>query len=142
VAAWPRDEYCWWTAIHAALRVDTVGGRFTRAFAAVGLTGVVSRRIGDTVLVRAGPTELPNPKGSALYASRVVAYQSGDSTRFRWYRSITPRADDLTTVAESLTAHGGGIEFCGRIGKAVAISGVAPHGPTADDSIPVWERVP
>jgi hypothetical protein len=119
-----------------------VGARFTRAFRAVGLTDVVSRRIGDTVLVRGGPTELPNPNGRALYASRAVAYQSGDSTRFRWYRSITPRADDTTTVADSLTAHGRGIGFCGQIGKVVAISGVAPHDPTPDDSIPVWGRVP
>jgi hypothetical protein len=142
VAAWPRDEYCWWTAIHTALPVDTVGGRFTRAFASVGLTGVVSKRIGDTVLVRGGPTELANPKGRALYASRAVAYQSGDSTRFRWYWSITPRADDLTTVADSLSANGRGIGFCGQIGKVVAISGMAPHDPTADDSTAVWRRVP
>jgi hypothetical protein len=122
--------------------VDTVGGRFTRAFASVGLTDVVSQRIGDTVLVRGGPTELANPKHRALYASRAVAYQSGDSTRLRWYWSITPRAGDVETLADSLTASGRGIGFCGEIGKAVAISGMTTHEPTADDSIAVWNRVP
>jgi hypothetical protein len=101
----------------------------------------VSQRIGDTVLVRAGPTELGAENGRALYASRAVAYQHGDSTRFRWYSSMASPPEGAMT-ADSSTTSGRHIGFCGQIGKAVAISGMAPHDPTADDSIAVWSRVP
>jgi hypothetical protein len=141
VAQWPHDEHCWWTSIHTALPVDTVGGRFARAFSSVGLTGIVSQRIGDTVLVRGGPTELLDAKGRALYASRAVAYQLGDSTRFRWYLSVAPRADGAGSV-DSSNRGDRSIPFCGQIGKAVAISGMMTRDPTADDSIAVWDRVP
>ena len=141
LAASPPDEYCWWTSIHTALPVDTVGGRFTRAFAAVGLTHIVSRRVGDTVLVRGGPTELTDSGGRAVYAGRAVAYQLGDSTRLRWYSSIAPRSADATT-SDSSEAGARHLGFCGRIGKAITISGMTTRDPTAADSIAVWERVP
>jgi hypothetical protein len=126
--------------IRTPLPVDTVGGRFTRAFASIGLTDITSRRIGDTVLVRGGPTELAGASGRALYASRAVAYQHGDSTRLRWYTSVAPRADGATADSSNLGART--IPFCGQIGKAVAISGFMTHDPTAEDSIAVWDRVP
>ena len=126
--------------IRTPLPVDTVGGRFARAFASVGLTGVRFQRIGDTVLVRGGPTELDDATGRARYASRAVAYQHGDSTRLRWYVAVAPRADGVTADSSTLGART--IPFCGQIGKAVAISGFMTHDPTADDSIAVWDRVP
>lgn len=141
VAAWPPDEYCWWNSIHTALPVDSVGARFTRALAAAGLTDIVSRRIGDTVLVRGGPTELADARGRAVFASRAVAYQLGDSTRFRWYSSITP-GPAAAASADSSVASGRLIGFCGQVGKGVAISGMTTRDPTAADSIPVWNRVP
>jgi hypothetical protein len=128
-------------AVRTALPVDSVGARFARAYASVGLTDVRSRRVGDTVLVRGGPTELSDPQGAARFASRAVAYQVGDSTRFRWYSSITPRAEGIAS-ADSSGVSGRRIGFCGQVGKAVAISGMTTHDPTADDSIAVWDRVP
>jgi hypothetical protein len=141
-SVWPRDEHCWWTAVRTTLPVDTVGRRFSDAFATVGLTGVVSRRVGDTVLVRGGPTELAAAHPRATYASRLVAYRHGDSTRFRWYWSITPLADQRKTSPDSASVAGRGIGFCGEIGKLVAIHGWAPREPTGEDSIPVWRRLP
>jgi hypothetical protein len=139
-AAWPRDEYCWWMAIRTPLPVDSVGARFSRAFASVGLTGVVSRHVGDTILVRGGPTELAHSNGPAMYASRAVAYQHGDSTRVRWYASILPSGSVASADSESIARRH--IGFCGEIGKAVAIKGSTTRDPTADDSITVWTQLP
>jgi hypothetical protein len=138
---WPPDDYCWWTNVRTTLPLDTVGRRFSGAFASLGLAPVVSRRLGDTVLVRGGPTAL-DITGRARYASRMVAYQVGDSTRFRWYWSIMPLADRAMTAAESASVGGRGIGFCGEIGKAVAIHGIGAREPTRDDSLAVWRRVP
>jgi hypothetical protein len=139
---WPGDEHCWWTAVRTPLPVDTVGDRFAHAFAALGLTAVVARRLGDTVLVRGGPTELGGARLHARYASRMVAYQHGDSTRFRWYSSITPVADRWATAAESASISGLRIGLCGDIGKIVSIQGWGTREPTHDDSIAVWTRLP
>jgi hypothetical protein len=139
---WPQDEYCWWTNVRTTLPLDTVGQRFSAAFASLGLTPVVSRRLGDTVLVRGGPTGLSRATGRARYASRMVAYQVGDSTRFRWYWSMNPIANNGITVGDSASMAGDGIGFCGDIGKAVAIHGVGAREPTRDDSVAVWHRVP
>jgi len=133
-SVWPGDEYCWWTAVSTTLPLDSVGGRFARAYSTLGLTSVVSSKLGDTVLVRAGPTE----RAATLpghYASRMVAFQQGDSTRFRWYWSIVPLADQLVTGSAS-------IPFCGEIGKLVAIQGWGPRVPTSVDSLAVWQRRP
>jgi hypothetical protein len=119
--------------------VDSVGRRFARAYSTLGLGSVVSAKFGDTVLVRGGPAEraahLP-----ARYASRMVAYQQADSTRFRWYWSIVPLGGQLPTDGESVD--GRGIGFCGEIGKLVAIHGWGPRVPTAADSLAVWQRRP
>jgi hypothetical protein len=140
--AWPQDEHCWWTNVRTTLPLDTVGQRFSAAFASLGLAPVVSRRLGDTVLVRGGPTGLSRATGRARYASRMVAYQVGDSTRFRWYWSMAPIASTGTTAADSAFMGGAGIGFCGDIGKAVAIHGIGARAPTRDDSVAVWQRVP
>ena len=139
--AWSHDEYCWWTNVRTTLPLDTVGQRFAAAYGSLGLLPILSRRVGDTVVVRGGPTEMSRSTGRARYASRMVAYQTGDSTRFRWYWSIDPLATRGDVVAETATSGGEGIAFCGEIGKAVAIHGVAAHEPTRDDSIAVWNRI-
>jgi hypothetical protein len=139
---WPHDEHCWWTNVRTTLPLDSVSLRFSGAFASLGLAPVVSRRVGDTVLVRGGPTALNRTTGRARYASRMVAYQVGDSTRFRWYWSINPLADSETTPAESASVAGRGIGLCGEIGKAVAIHGFGAREPTREDSLAVWRRVP
>jgi hypothetical protein len=140
-AAWPRDEYCWWMAIRTPLPVDSVRARFSRAFATVGLTDITSQRVGDTILVRGGPTELGAATSRGIYASRAVAYQHGDSTRFRWYSSVVP-SSSVATAADSESVVRRHIGFCGEIGKAVAIKGFTTRDPTADDSITVWTRLP
>jgi hypothetical protein len=140
-SVWPGDEYCWWTAVSTTLPLDSVGGRFARAYSTLGLTSVVSSKLGDTVLVRAGPTE----RAATLpgrYASRMVAFQQGDSTRFRWYWSIVPLADQLVPSSASAPVGGRGIGFCGEIGKLVAIHGWGPRVPTGVDSLAVWQRRP
>lgn len=141
-SAWPRDEYCWWTSVSTPLPADSVSHRFSQAFASVGLTAIRSRRLGDTVLVRGGPTELSGARYRAVYASRMVAYQRDDTTRFRWYWSISPLVEPGATVAESTSLFGGGIAFCGEIGRVVAIKGLGKPQPTSEDSIAVWGRVP
>jgi hypothetical protein len=141
-ALWSRDEYCWWTAMRTALPVDSVGNRFSKGFALLGLTEVVSARAGDTVLVRGGPTELHGAHAPGLYAARMVAYAHGDSTRFRWYWSIAPLTARGRAAADSDLAGSSGLPFCHEIGKAVAIQAWAPRDPTAGDSISVWSRVP
>jgi hypothetical protein len=139
---WPRDEHCWWIALRTTLPADSVARRFSQAFASLGLAEVVSARVGDTLLVRGGPTELRGAHAPGVYASRMVAYVHGDSTRFRWYASITPLVDQTPASADSNPGGSAHIPFCGDIGKAVAIQGWAPRDPTADDSISVWTRVP
>jgi hypothetical protein len=139
---WPHDEYCWWTNVRTTLPLDSVGQRFSSAFTSLGLAPVVSRRLGDTVLVRGGPTPRTRSTGRARYASRMVAYQVGDSTRFRWYWSIAPLDNAAMTAADSASAGGRGIGFCGDVGKAVAIHGIGSREPTSDDSLAVWRRVP
>jgi hypothetical protein len=140
-SVWPKDEYCWWTAVSTTLPVDSVASRFARAYSTLGLGSVVSSRVGDTVLVRAGPTALAATL-PGRYASRMVAFQHGDSTRFRWYWSIVPLADQLMTDSASTPMGGRGIGFCGEIGKIVAIHGWGPRGPSGADSIAVWQRRP
>jgi hypothetical protein len=138
--AWPKDDYCWWTAVSATLPVDSVGVRFFRAYSTLGLASVKSSKVGDTVLVRAGPTDRGGPL-PGRYASRMVAFQRGDSTSFRWYWSIVPSGDLLASASPS-TLGGHGIGFCGEIGKLVAIHGWGPREPTAADSLAVWQRLP
>jgi hypothetical protein len=140
--AWPGDSHCWWTAVRTSLPVDSVGHRFSRAFASLGLGDVTATRIGDTVLVRGGPTELGGTDQRAQYASRMVAYQRRDSTSFRWYWSITPVAGGRATSEDSASVTGRGIGFCGDIGKKVSIQGWASREPTHDDSLAVWGRLP
>jgi hypothetical protein len=141
-AAWPQDDHCWWTAIRTTLPADSVGRRFADAFASLGLKPVISARVGDTLLVRGGPGLLGAPHPPAAYAARMVAFPSGDSTRFRWFKSIVPPAGGDAALADSASATARGIGFCGEIGKAVAIQGWAPRDPTREDSLAVWSRVP
>jgi hypothetical protein len=138
---WPADEYCWWTAISTTTPLDSVGARFTRAYETLGLRPVVSSRIGDTVLVRGGPSGLA-AQPADRFASRMVAFQQGDSTRFRWYWSIVSRGDQLVSMTPSSSLSGRGIGFCGEIGKLVAIKGWAPRDPTLADSLFVWQHIP
>ena len=107
----------------------------------LGLRLVVSSKIGDTVLVRGGPSDHGAPARD-LFASRMVAYQQGDSTRFRWYWSTVPSGDRSVSATASDSQPGRGIGFCGEIGKLVAIQGWAARNPTAADSTPVWQRIP
>jgi hypothetical protein len=138
---WPKDEYCWWTAVGTTTPLDSVAARFEHAYEILGLRPVVSNRIGDTVLVRGGPSDRGAPSPDR-FASRMVAFQNGDSTRFRWYWSIVPPVDQLASTTPTTSPGGRGIGFCGEIGKLVAIKGWAPRDPTAADSIPVWQRIP
>ena len=139
-APWPSDEHCWWVALRTTLPVDSVGARFTRAYTTLGLVPVRSTRVGDTVLVRGGPTPFSSGRTPGRYASRLVAFQQGDSARFRWYWAIQPL--DGGPAADTTAQAGRGIGFCGEIGKLVAIQGWAPRDPSHDDSLDVWKRVP
>ena len=128
--------------MRTSLPVDSVAGRFHDAFAGLGLTQVQSKREGDTIWVHAGPTIVPHGSGYLVREARAVAYRSsGDTTRFRYYNGLGLPPEGVSR-ADTTNAGGMRIGFCGEIGKAVHIQAWTLRSPTADDSLPVWTRLP
>lgn len=130
-----QEEHCWWAVVRSPLPADSVGVRFAAAFAAVGLPAARVSQLGDTVLVEAGPGSLGVLAGG-VWASRVVAYPAGDSTRFRHFV-----AWNAAGVADSARA-GRVIAVCGAITRAAGVRAVAPRAPTGEEAQTVWTRRP
>jgi hypothetical protein len=129
-----REEYCWWAVHRSPLPVDSVAWRFGRAFEAVGLQAT-SQALGDTIWVYGNPT---GGARSARFRSRAVAYQHGDSTRYRYYVELAAPLD----TARAQTDRPNLIGVCGQIAKVAAIPGSTPREPTGEESLAVWTRRP
>jgi hypothetical protein len=131
----PREEYCWWAVHRSSLTVDSVALRFRRAFEAVGLQATSQKRLGDTIWVYGDSSR--GTSGSR-YRSRAVAYQHGDTTRYRYYVELAASSDTAAARTDSPNLVG----ICGHIAKAAAIRGSTPREPTGEESLAVWTRRP
>jgi hypothetical protein len=121
------EEYCWWAVMRSPLIQDSVADHFAKAFAVAGMVGIERKRLGDTSWVSTMLSPIA-PGASRLYSSRVVAYQSGDSTHFRQFVSV---ARDINAIG-----------LCGELARSAAVHAIAPREPTGEEKLPVWTRVP
>ncbi|HUQ20688.1 MAG TPA: hypothetical protein VM099_13820 [Gemmatimonadaceae bacterium] len=128
------EEHCWWAVMRSPMPLDSVAESFARSFRSVGLTGVSSKRIADSVWVSAGPTFLAQ-RGGGTYASRFVGYWDGTNTHFRQFVSFVASPGD--TIRDGRT-----IPFCGATAGATGVIAVIPHEPTGEESLPLWTRIP
>ena len=60
-------DHCWWTAMETSIPPGFLMATFQRAFTEVGLPNVVASRIGDTILVRAGPLHKAEEPGTQYW---------------------------------------------------------------------------
>ena len=139
-----EEEHCWWTVFRTDLPADTVAVHFVRAYTAAGLGDATWAHLADTAWAHAGPTVLGAARGGGIYEARVVAYRQGDSTTFRHYAAITPPAGGWAPPFDSVQGPSAGrIAFCGEVGRAALVHGVAPQRqPNAEDSLPVFRWRP
>ena len=112
---------------------------FQRAFTEAGLPDVRASRVGDTVLVVAGPAHRDSAPLGTQYWARAVAFQRRDSTHFRIYSAvILPSADPLP----EWNAAGARIGLCGDVGKAASIPYMTKKDPGGEEQLSVWHRLP
>ncbi|MEP6691755.1 MAG: hypothetical protein ABJD07_11410 [Gemmatimonadaceae bacterium] len=134
-------EHCWWTVLATLLPPDTVASRFQRAFVAMGQTGATRKHSADTASAHGGPAPLDSLYGGAILESRAVAFRQGDTTRFRYFVAITPPV--VAQSAPRTVPAPSHIAVCGAIAKAAAVPTLMyRRSPNADDSLPVWTRIP
>lgn len=125
------EEHCWWAVMRSTLPHDSVAARFARAFTAAGLPQVAVQRAGDTTWVTTGTAPLPaglqpNASPTARYATRVVTYQRGDSTRWRQFVGHTPGVNVIGA--------------CAQLQKGAAVGALALSEPDGEETLPVWQR--
>jgi hypothetical protein len=142
VPAQMQEDHCWWAVLRSPLQPDTVAIRFLRAFTTVGLAHAAWTRSGDTAWARAGPTQLSDRHGGAMYSSRAVAYRRGDSTHFRHYVAIALSPDGRVAAVDTVGMGARQIGFCGEIARAAALPTSVPRSPTGEETLTVWTRTP
>lgn len=134
-----QENYCWWTLLLTTLPPDSVAARFQGSLAAGGLTNATWTQRADTAWAQAGPTLIPDSSlADAGYAARAVAYRHGDTTRFRFYVSVSapsmgwPRTVNTQAIERQL------FSLCGRIAPSSIKWSRPARQPTWEDSLSVW----
>lgn len=121
-----EESYCWWAVERTAMPVDSVAMRYVSAYGTLGLGAITSVRIGDTVLVHAGPSLIAEHDTAEV---RMVAYQKGDSTHLRSFLAMAKG-----------TSGGTSIGLCGRIARTAAAHAFALREPDGEERLSVWTR--
>ncbi len=144
----PAWDYCWWTLLRSPLPPDSVAARFQRGFVTAGFTNPTWTSKADTAWAHAGPTLLAGEPSGTMYEARAIAYRQGDSTSFRYFFKMTPPTRGSKESADALSSERRGFSLCSQVVRAAAVPqsrpGQQPNGrrPNAQDSLPIWTRVP
>lgn len=136
-----QEDYCWAYVQSSPFPADSVAARFANAFSVVGLTNARWDHQGDTAWATAALTELPGPPGGVQFASRVVGYQKGINTHYRFYVTVQapPQGWQKADTADAAATRRL-LGACSAIAKAAAVQATAPRVATGEESLSVWGR--
>ena len=132
------ESHCWWAVLRTDRSPDSLAGTFKRAYEKLGFKHAAISSVADTSWVASGPTPLSDVAQGNVYQSRMVAYNHGDSTHFRFFVDYPPRND---SVAHSNTSsYPEPISLCGRVAGATGIKWSVLKEPDGEEQLSVWRR--
>jgi hypothetical protein len=130
------ESHCWWAVLRTDRSPDSLAKTFKHAYERLGFKRAAISAVADTSWVTSGPTPLEDVANGIVYQSRMVAYDHGDSTHFRFFVEYPPESDSI--VHSETQNRPGPISLCGRVAGTTGIKWSPLMKPDGEEKLSVW----